>query len=81
MGRSRLDSRLWDTYSLGVVFYELLTGEIAFPARKGKQEIVRIISQKQKIPWLDPVLVPEEPVPDPQPRPPSQRIAPQTCRR
>lgn len=47
---ARLDPTAWDTYALGVVFYEMLTGTLAFPSSgegSSRQQAMAIILGKQ----------------------------------
>lgn len=53
----QLDPSKWDIYALGVVFYELLTGELAFPVSgqgTARQQAMQVIVAKQDHPPLDP---------------------------
>ena len=53
----RLDARLWDVYALGVVFFEALTGALAFPVSgqgSSRQQAMQVIVGKQGHPPLDP---------------------------
>lgn len=52
-----LDPVKWDLYALGVVFYELVAGRMAFPMASGgshRQQAMRLMMQKQSHPPLDP---------------------------
>ncbi|MEQ1502819.1 MAG: serine/threonine-protein kinase [Myxococcota bacterium] len=53
----QLDPSRWDIYALGVVFYELLTGKLAFPVSgqgTARQQAMQVIVAKQGHPPLDP---------------------------
>jgi len=57
MDPDRLDAVQWDLYAVGVIFYELLTGSIAFPlSGKGpvRKQLLQVAMAKQKAPPLDP---------------------------
>lgn len=52
-----MNPELWDVYSAGVVFWEMLTARVAFPGSPGadpRQIAVQIMSLKQSHPPLDP---------------------------
>lgn len=52
-----LDPVRWDLYSMGVVFYELLTGKLAFPIGgigTSRQKALQVMISKQAHPPLDP---------------------------
>jgi hypothetical protein len=52
-----IDEEKWDIYSLGVVFYEVLTGELAFPTSgrgTARQQAMQVIVNKQAHKPLDP---------------------------
>ncbi|MCB9674025.1 MAG: serine/threonine protein kinase [Alphaproteobacteria bacterium] len=52
-----LDPQSWDVYAVGVVFYELITGKMAFPASgqgSARQQAMQVIVGKQNHPPLDP---------------------------
>jgi len=78
-----LDPVLWDLYSFGVLAYELLSGDLAFPIAKGssaRQSAIQIMVSKQSHPPLEPdeshppelrALVRELTDPDPNNRPTS----------
>lgn len=53
----RLDPVLWDLYAIGVVFWESLTGLVAFPVSgegSARQQAFQVILKKQNHPPLDP---------------------------
>ncbi|TVQ93368.1 MAG: serine/threonine protein kinase [Deltaproteobacteria bacterium] len=53
----RLDPVQWDLYALGVVYWEMLTGDVAFPVSgegDARQQAFQVILQKQNHPPLDP---------------------------
>ncbi|MCA9568326.1 MAG: protein kinase, partial [Myxococcales bacterium] len=53
----RLDPAAWDMYAVGVVFYEMLTGGVAFPISgtgSARQQAMQVIVGKQGHPPLDP---------------------------
>lgn len=53
----QLDPALWDIYASGVVFYELLTGKVAFPVSgqgNARQQALQVMMAKQGHPALDP---------------------------
>ncbi len=54
---ANLNPVLWDLYATGVVFWEMLTGGVAFPTSgqgSARQQAFQVISQKQHHPPLDP---------------------------
>ncbi|MFT5457851.1 MAG: hypothetical protein ACI9K2_004354, partial [Myxococcota bacterium] len=53
----RLDPRKWDIYALGVVYWECMTGKVAFPVSgqgSAKQQAMQVMMGKQSHPPLDP---------------------------
>jgi hypothetical protein len=53
----KLNPKSWDIYALGVVFYEMLLGKLAFPVSgQGtiRQQAMQVIIGKQNAPPLDP---------------------------
>lgn len=53
----QLDPMAWDAYAAGVVAYEVLTGDVAFPVSGGgsaRQQAMQVILAKQGHPPLDP---------------------------
>ncbi len=57
MDPDRLDAVQWDLYAVAVIFYELLTGSIAYPlSGKGpvRKQLLQVAMAKQKAPPLDP---------------------------
>ncbi len=53
----RLDPVLWDIYALGVMYWEMLTGEVAFPVSgqgSARQQAMAVIVSKQDHAPLDP---------------------------
>lgn len=53
----RLDPILWDLYSVGVVFHELLTGHLAFEAPVSgspRQRALQVMAAKRSVESLDP---------------------------
>lgn len=53
----RLEPHLWDIYATGVMAYEMLTGEVAFPVSgqgSARQQAMQVIVAKQDHPALDP---------------------------
>ncbi len=52
-----LDPVRWDLYAIGVVFWEMLTGDIAYPVSgqgSARQQAMQVILSKQTAPPLDP---------------------------
>jgi serine/threonine protein kinase len=51
----QLQPMTWDLYASGVVFYELLTGKLAFRAKGNnpRQQAIQVMLQKQSLPPLD----------------------------
>jgi len=52
-----LDPALWDLYAMGVCFWEMLTGKVAFPVSgqgSARQQAMQVILSKQNHPPLDP---------------------------
>lgn len=53
----QIDPTAWDIYALGTVFYEMLTGLVAFPVSgegSARQQAMQVIVAKQNHPPLDP---------------------------
>jgi len=53
----RLDPVAWDLYAAGVVFWEMLTGDVAFPVSgegSARQQAFQVVMRKQNHPPLDP---------------------------
>lgn len=53
----RLDPVLWDLYATGVVFWEMLTGQVAFPVSgegSARQQAFQVVMSKQNHAPLDP---------------------------
>ncbi len=53
----KLDPTAWDLYALGVCFWEMLTGKVAFPVSgqgSARQQAMQVILSKQNHPPLDP---------------------------
>lgn len=51
----KLEPASWDLYATGVVFYELLTGKLAFRAKgaNARQQAIQVMLQKASLPALD----------------------------
>jgi hypothetical protein len=52
-----MDPVRWDIYAMGVVAWEMLTGDVAFPVSgqgNPRQQAMQVMLQKQSAPPLDP---------------------------